>query len=50
MDLSEYLTPENFKVNFTPVPFEFTPKDKTISRQLSLELLEAVKAASAHKR
>jgi predicted DNA binding CopG/RHH family protein len=48
-DLSEYLTPENFKENFTPVSFEFTPKDKTISIQISPELLEAVKAASAHR-
>ena len=29
-DLSEYLTPENFKANFTPVSFELTPKEKTI--------------------
>jgi predicted DNA binding CopG/RHH family protein len=29
-DLSEYLIPENFKANFTPVFFEFTPKEKTI--------------------
>ena len=29
-DLSEYLAPENFKANFTPVSFEFTPKEKTI--------------------
>ena len=27
-DLSEYLTAENFKANFTPVSFEFTPKKK----------------------
>jgi predicted DNA binding CopG/RHH family protein len=25
-DLSEYLTPENFKANFTPVSFEFASK------------------------
>jgi len=29
-DLSEYLTPENFKANFTPVSFEFISKEKTI--------------------
>jgi predicted DNA binding CopG/RHH family protein len=46
-DLSEYLTPENFKANFTPVSFEFTPKEKTINMQLSSELLDAVKVASA---
>ena len=48
-DLSEYLTPENFKANFTPVLFEFAPKDKTISLRLSQELLDAVKAASAKR-
>ena len=48
-DLSEYLTPENFKANFTPVLFEFASKDKTISLRLSQELLDAVKAASAKR-
>jgi hypothetical protein len=46
-DLSEYLTPENFKTNFTPVSFEFPAKDEMISIQLSPELFDAVKVASA---
>ncbi|MFM7383787.1 MAG: hypothetical protein ACKN9E_02620 [Microcystaceae cyanobacterium] len=33
-DLSEYLTPENFQANFTPVAFEFL-LTKTINRQTS---------------
>ena len=33
-DLTEYLTPENFKENFTPVTFEFAPKDANISLRL----------------
>jgi predicted DNA binding CopG/RHH family protein len=45
-DLTEYLTPENFKENFSPVTFEFAPKDATISLRLSKDLLEAVKKAS----
>ncbi|NJL83090.1 MAG: CopG family transcriptional regulator [Chloroflexaceae bacterium] len=45
-DLTEYLTPENFKGNFSPVSFEFAPKDATISLRLSKDLLEAVKKAS----
>lgn len=45
-DLTEYLTPDNFKENFTPVTFEFAPKDATISLRLSKDLLEAVKKVS----
>ena len=45
-DLTEYLNPENFQKNFTPVTFEFAPKDATISLRLSKDLLEAVKKAS----
>ena len=45
-DLTEYLTPDNFKENFTPVTFEFAPKDATISLRPSQDLLEAVKKAS----
>lgn len=45
-DLTDYLTPENFKENFTPVTFEFAPKDANISLRLSKDLLEAVKKAS----
>jgi predicted DNA binding CopG/RHH family protein len=48
-DLSEYLTSENFKANFTPVSFEFAPKDTTISIRLSKGLLDAVKKASAER-
>ena len=48
-DLSEYLTPENFKANFIPVSFEFPAKDETISIQLSPELRDAVKVASAKR-
>lgn len=45
-DLTEYLTPDNFKENFKPVTFEFAPKDATISLRLSKDLLEAVKKVS----
>jgi predicted DNA binding CopG/RHH family protein len=48
-DLTEYLTPENFNANFTPVSFEFAPKDETISIRLSKGLLEAAKAAAAKR-
>lgn len=48
-DLTEYLTPDNFKENFTPVTFEFAPKDATISLRLSKDLLEAVKKASGQQ-
>ncbi|EAZ89176.1 CopG family antitoxin [Crocosphaera chwakensis] len=39
-DLTDFLTPENFKENFTPITFEFAPKDVTISLRLSKDLLE----------
>jgi len=48
-DLTEYLTPDNFKKNFTPVTFEFAPKDATISLRLPKDLLEAVKKASGKR-
>jgi predicted DNA binding CopG/RHH family protein len=48
-DLSEYMTKENFQANFTPVSFEFAPKDTSISIRLSGELLHAVKAALAKR-
>lgn len=48
-DLTEYLTPENFDTNFTPVSFEFAPKDETISIRLSKGLLKAAKAAAAKR-
>ena len=48
-DLTEYLTPDNFQENFTPVTFEFAPKDATISLRLSKDLLEAVKKASGQQ-
>lgn len=48
-DLSEYLTPENFKANFVPVAFEVTPDEEIISIQLSKKLLEDVKTISAQK-
>jgi predicted DNA binding CopG/RHH family protein len=45
-DLSELLTAENFRANFTPVSFEFAPKDTMVSIRLSKELLDAIKLAS----
>jgi predicted DNA binding CopG/RHH family protein len=48
-DLSEYLMPENFKANFTPVSFEFAPKETSISIRLSKGLLDAIKTASAKR-
>lgn len=48
-DMSEYMTKENFRANFTPVSFEFAPKDRSISIRLSEELLQAVKTASAKR-
>ena len=48
-DLSEYMKKENFRANFTPVSFEFAPKDTSISIRLSGDLLQAVKAASAKR-
>jgi predicted DNA binding CopG/RHH family protein len=49
-DLSEYMTKENFQANFTPVSFEFAPKDTSISIRLSGELLHAVKAGVSETR
>ena len=48
-DLTEYLTADNFNANFTPVSFEFAPKDETISIRLSKGLLEAIKVAAAKR-
>lgn len=39
-DLSDFITPENFK----PVTFEFLPKTEQINLRISKPLLEAVKA------
>ena len=44
-DLTEYLSPENFK----PISFEFSPKDKSITLRVSTELLEAVQAAAKER-
>lgn len=41
-DLSDYLHKDNFKF----VSFEFKPKDKTVSLQVSEELLEKVKTVA----
>lgn len=41
-DLSDYLTPDNFK----PVTFEFKPKDKSVNVRMSEEMLEKVKSVS----
>ncbi|MBD2594051.1 CopG family transcriptional regulator [Nostoc spongiaeforme FACHB-130] len=41
-DLSDYLTPDNFK----PVTFEFQPKDKSVNVRMSEEMLEKVKSVS----
>ncbi len=44
-DLSEYLSPENFK----PLSFEFAPKDKSITLRVSSDLLEAVQVAAKQR-
>jgi len=41
-DLSDYLTPDNFKL----VTFEFKPKDKSVNIRMSEEMLEKVKSVS----
>lgn len=45
-DLSELLEPSTFKSNFSPLSFEFAPKDTMVSIRLSKELLDAIKMAS----
>jgi len=42
-DLSEYLEPEVFQENFTPISFEFLPKDTTLNLRISTELLNTIK-------
>jgi predicted DNA binding CopG/RHH family protein len=44
-DLSELLTSQTFRANFSPVSFEFAPKDTMVSIRLSKELLDAIKLA-----
>ena len=41
-DLSEYISPENFKLT----SFEFAPKKKSITLRVSNELLDAVQSAA----
>ena len=45
-DLSEYISPENFK----QTSFEFAPKDKSITLRVSSELLDAVQTAAKRRR
>lgn len=45
-DLSEYFSPENFKLT----SFEFAPKDKSITLRVSGELLNAVQSAAKNRR
>ena len=44
-DLSEYLSPENFKLT----SFEFAPKDKKITLRVSNDLLEAVQTKAKQR-
>ncbi len=39
-DLTEYLTPENFKENFVPVSFEIAPDEEIISVQDAMRKIE----------
>jgi predicted DNA binding CopG/RHH family protein len=48
-DLTEYLTPENFKENFVSVSFEIAPDEEVISIKLSKKLLESIKMISEQK-
>jgi predicted DNA binding CopG/RHH family protein len=41
-DLSDFLSPENFKLT----SFEFAPKDKSITLRVSSDLLDAVQVAA----
>ncbi len=41
-DISDYLSPENFK----PTTFEFAPKDKSITIRVSSDLLKAVQTTA----
>jgi len=45
-DLTDYLSPENFKLT----SFEFAPKDKSITLRVSSELLDAVQAVAKRRR
>ena len=45
-DLSEYLTPENF----SPVTFEFAPKEKIVNLRMSKALFDRVKGAAEEKK
>ena len=44
-DLSDYISPENFKLT----SFEFAPKDKSITLRVSSELLDAVRTAAKRR-
>jgi predicted DNA binding CopG/RHH family protein len=45
-DLSEYISPENFKLT----SFEFAPKDKSITLRVSSDLLDAVQDVAKRRR
>lgn len=45
-DLSEYITPENFK----PVTFEFEPKEKVVNLRMSTALFDRIKNAAEKKK
>lgn len=45
-DLTEYISPENFKLT----SFEFAPKDKSITLRVSSKLLDAVQTAAKRRR
>lgn len=45
-DLSEYITPENFK----PVTFEFAPKEKVVNLRMSTALFDKIKSAAEKKK
>jgi predicted DNA binding CopG/RHH family protein len=44
-DLSDYISPENFKLT----SFEFAPKDKSITLRVSNKLLDAVQSAAKRR-
>lgn len=44
-DLSDYISPENFKLT----SFEFSPKDKSITLRVSNKLLDAVQSAAKRR-
>jgi predicted DNA binding CopG/RHH family protein len=45
-DVSDYITPENF----SPVTFEFEPKEKVVNLRMSRSLFESVKNEAEKRR